>query len=171
MDAISYLREDLRWSHEFLALVMQDATPEQAHWHPPGTANPLGATYAHAVIAEDYLVHRVLMERPALFEDEWKGKTGFSNPQMIAEFEWGRELEVDLPSAREYAQAVFQAAESYLDTVSEDDLDRVLDLSEQGFGKKSIAELLSRNIISHTHNLIGEASVLKGIQGAKGYPW
>ena len=170
MNAIAYLADDLRWSHEFLEMVMQDVTHEQLHWHPPGNANPISATYAHAVIAEDMVVHS-LMGKPPLYESEWEGKTGFSEPQSQAEFEWGRGLKVDLPAAREYAQAVFKAAEDYLRSLSDGDLDRVIDLSEHGFGEKVLAEILSKNVISHTNNLTGEASVLKGLQGAKGYPW
>jgi hypothetical protein len=26
-------------------------------------------------------------------------------------------------------------------------------------------------VVSHMNNMIGESAVLKGIQGAKGYPW
>lgn len=171
MDAISYLREDLGYSHELLELVMQDATQEQLHWHPPGNANPLGATYAHAICSEDAVVHFVLMGKSPLYETDWAGKTGISMPQWGAEFEWGRELQVDLKTAREYAQAVYKAAEGYVSSLKEEDLDRTVDMTEQGFGKRSVAWVLSQFLISHNHNMAGEASVLKGLQGAKGYPW
>lgn len=171
MDAVSYLRNDLAYSHELLELVMQDATHEQLHWHPPGKANPLGATYAHAICSEDSVVHMVLMGKPPLFETDWLEKTGLSKPQWGAEFEWGRELKVDLATTREYAQAVYKSTTEYVSSLSEEDLDRVVDLTEQGFGKRSVALVLSQFVITHTHNMAGEASVLKGLQGAKGYPW
>jgi hypothetical protein len=34
-----------------------------------------------------------------------------------------------------------------------------------------VAWVLSALVISHMNNMIGESAVLKGIQGAKGYPW
>lgn len=171
MNAVSYLRDDLAYSHELLELVMQDATLEQLHWHPPGKANPLGATYAHAVCSEDAIGHMLLMDKPPLYESDWEGKTGISRPQWGAEFEWGRALKVDLNTAREYAQAVYRASADHLASLSDEDLDRTVDMTEQGFGQKSVAWIFSSFLISHTHNMAGEASVLKGLQGAKGYPW
>ena len=60
MDAISYLREDMRITHEWLEQTMQDVTQEQLDWHPPGIANPLGASYAHALLGEDGAVNQLL---------------------------------------------------------------------------------------------------------------
>ena len=111
------------------------------------------------------------MGKPALFESEWEGKTGISKPQWGAEFEWGRELKVDLEASREYAQAVYKAADDYLTSLTDEDLDRIIDMTDQGFGEQSVAWTISSFLISHTHNMAGEASVLKGLQGAKGYPW
>lgn len=60
MDAISTLQDGLQWAHELLEMVMADVTPEQAHWQPPGIASPLGAIYAHAVLAEDAVINAML---------------------------------------------------------------------------------------------------------------
>lgn len=171
MDPIAYIRSDIRWGHDLLEQVMQDATPEQAHWAPPGTANPLGATYAHALTSEDVIIHRFLQDREPLMEAEWMGKTGISEPQFGSDFEWARRVQVDLPAARRYAQTVYAATDHYLASLTAEDLDHTLDLSARGFGQKTIAWALSALVISHLNNMVGEAAVLKGIQGAKGYPW
>jgi len=107
MKAASYLREDIRWAHSLLELVMQDVTPELAAWHPPGLANPIGATYAHAAVGEDVIVRQLL-----------------------------------------------QGVEPLL-----------------GSSQKPVAWVLSALVISHLNNMTGEMSALKGVQGAKGYPW
>ncbi|MGH2620375.1 MAG: DinB family protein [Anaerolineales bacterium] len=171
MDAISYLREDVTWAHELLELVMQDATQEQADWAPPGRANPLGATYAHALTSEDMIVNRWLQGAAPLMESAWKGRTGISEPQFGSDFEWARRVRVQLPAAQAYAQAVYTATDHYLASLEPAALDRVLDLSKQGFGPKTAAWVLSALVISHMNNMTGESAVLKGIQGAKGYPW
>jgi hypothetical protein len=171
MDAISYLREDMGWAHELLKLVMQDAIQEQLDWAPPGRANPLGATYAHALTSEDVIVHRWLQGAEPLMESEWKSRTGISEPQFASDFEWARRVRVELPAAREYAQAVYAATDHYLASLEPGALDRVLDLSKRGFGQKTVAWVLSALVISHMNNMIGESAILKGIQGAKGYPW
>jgi len=171
MDAVSYLQMDISWAHELLELVMRDATQQQLDWAPPGRANPLGATYAHALTSEDVIVQRWLQGAVPLMESAWKGRTGISEPQFGSDFEWARSVRVDLPAAREYAKAVYAATDHYLASLEPAALDRVLDLSKLGFGPKSAAWALSALVISHMNNMIGESAVLKGIQGAKGYPW
>ena len=131
MKATSYIREDFRWAHSLLELVVQDVTPEQADWQPPGLANPIGATYAHAVCGEDVIVRQMLRNDEPLLESSWKGRTGISEPQLSADFEWARRVQVELP----------------------------------------VAWVLSALVISHLNNMAGEISALKGVQGAKGYPW
>ena len=93
---------------------------------------------------------------------------GISDPRPGSEFEWAREVKVDLEAARQYANAVYSATDQYLASLEPADLDRKLELS--GLGEKSVAFVLSSFLSSHTSNLTGEISVLKGIQGAKGYP-
>lgn len=172
MDSVSYLREDLRWAHEFLEMVMQDVTSEQLAWQPPGNANPIGATYVHAVCSEDAVLNSLLLgDRPPLYESTWQGKTGISKPQWSSEPDWAREVEVNLPQAREYAQAVYRASEDHLASLKPEDLARELDLTDWDFGRRTLAWVFSSLLISHMHNMIGEISALKGLQGAKGYPW
>ncbi len=170
MDAISYLREDMRITHEWLEQTMQDVTQEQLDWHPPGIANPLGASYAHALLGEDGAVNQLLRGDLPLFEGEWKGKTGISDPRMGSEFEWAREVKVAMEPARQYAAAVYKSTDDYLASLEPADLDRRLDLPGMGAGDKSVAWVLSSWISSHASNMTGEFSVLKGIQGAQGYP-
>ena len=170
MDAVWYVREDMRISHEWMEETMQDVTQEQLDWHPPGKANPLGATYAHAVASEDAIVHHLLVGDLPLFEGEWKGKTGISDPRWGSEFEWAREVKVDLEAARHYAEAVYASTDEYLASLEPSDLDRVLDLSEQGFGDKKMSWVCSAFLSAHASNMTGEISTLKGLQGAKGYP-
>jgi hypothetical protein len=107
MKAISVLQEGTQWAHEFLEMVTADVTPEQAHWHPPGIANPLWAIYAHAVLAEDGVIGMLKGSAP-LFASTWAGKTGVSDPQFQMTLEWAQGLKVELPTFRQYAQACIQ---------------------------------------------------------------
>lgn len=50
MDIITSHREALKWAADLLEMIMAAVTDEQAHWMPLGIANPLGATYAHALV-------------------------------------------------------------------------------------------------------------------------
>ena len=161
----------LKWAGDLLEMVMADVTEEQAHWQPPGIANPLGAQYAHAICAADAVIHIFLQGQPPLFQSSWAGKTGVSEPQMAATQEWARAVKVELTALRQYAQAVYSAINAYVDGLAPEDLERELDLSEAQLGVQTVDWVLSALVASHINNMTGEISCLKGLQGAKGYPF
>ncbi len=175
-NAIALLREQAGISHWLLEATMADVTPEQAQWTPPGIANPLGATYAHLVCSEDMIVNGMLRQQAPLAFSSWAGKTGLSEPQPTPEAwdkypAWTRSVQVDLGALREYAQAVYAATDEYLATLKDDDLGRKLDLSAMHLGEQTLGWALTVFIVSHAGTETGEVATLKGIQGAKGYPF
>src|SRR5436190_16851271 len=100
MNATTLLREQIQEAHGLLQTVAEDVTNEQAHWAPPGTANPLGATYVHAVASEDAVINLVLKGGAPLFATEWAGKTGASDVQPFSNPEWARSLQVNMSELR-----------------------------------------------------------------------
>ncbi|MDX1520960.1 MAG: DinB family protein [Anaerolineae bacterium] len=171
MNAISTLQQGLQWAHELLEMVMDDVTPEQLVWEPPGIANPVGALYVHAVAGEDGVVNALLRGGAPLFATDWADKTGASEPRFDMTLEWARSLQVDLPACREYAQAVYAATDGYLTSLTPDDLTGEVDLTGVNLGKRPLGWCLNALVIAHLNNMAGEISCLKGIQGAKGYPF
>jgi hypothetical protein len=171
MNLIFSHREALSWAGELLEMVMADVTPEQAVWIPPGAANPLGATYAHAVCGADAIIQGVLKGEAPLFAGAWAGRTGVSDPRMVSTFDWARSVAVDLPALRAYAQAVYHNADDYIASLDESTLDEERDLTDAGLGVRSVNWVLNALVVSHLNNMAGEISVLKGLQGAKGYPF
>ena len=170
MHATTLLREQVQQAHAFLEATMEGVTLEQAHWTPPGVANPLAATYVHAIVSEDLAISAVLKGGTPLYASEWAGKTGISEVQPLTTAEWAHRVRVDLPATRNYAQAIHAATDAYLATLTDEDLTRNLDLTNFGLGQMTVAALLSRLVLGHIDNMCGEISVLKGLQGAKGYP-
>lgn len=170
MNAISLLREQIQQAHGFLEATMEDVTSEQAHWTPPGTANPLGATYVHAIVSEDVAIQMVLQGGAPLFAGEWAGKTGVSEIQPLSTQEWARQVQVDLPALRRYAGAVDAATDKYLAGLTDEELARPVDLSSFGLGQSTVGYILNRFVLGHIDNMCGEISCLKGIQGGRGYP-
>ena len=78
--------------------------------------------------------------------------------------DWAVTLDIDL--FRQYAAAVYEATNEYLETVSDPELDRVVDA---GFAppmpvRSFIANLLAWHVATHQ----GEISALKGVQGFNG---
>ena len=171
MNAIEVCLQAYQWASDLMEMVMADVTPEQAAWVPPGIANPLGATYAHAALETDAMIQHFVRGEAPLYETTWASKTGVSQPQMGQTLAWGRALQVELPALREYARAVYRNTEQTIAALSEEDLEREVDLSPLGEGKRTLNWLLQAMVIGHLHNVVGEISALKGIQGAKGYPF
>lgn len=170
MNATTLLRDQVQQAHGFLAVTVADVTAEQAHWTPPGTANPIAATYVHAIASEDLAINMVLKGGAPLYATEWADRTGVSEIQPLTTAEWARRVRVDLPKLHAYAQAVHAATDTYLAALPDEELARVLDLSGFGLGEMTIGTLLNRMVLGHIDNMCGEISVLKGLQGAKGYP-
>ncbi len=173
---ISLLRQQLQEAHQFLEATIAGVTPGQAHWVPPGNAHPIGASYVHAIMTEDIVVNVALKGGAPLFATTWAGKTGFSEPMPMPGPDWkdyarwaGR-VQVDLPEMQAYTQAVYAATDGYLSSLTPEDLDQTIDLSNLGMGQVTRAWVLSRLVIGHADNICGEISCLKGLQGVQGYP-
>ncbi len=175
MDAISLLRQQVEEAREVLDGTMADVTPQQVHWSPPGKANPLGATYAHTIMSEDMVVNGILKGGAPLAMSTFAGKVGISEPYPMPGqgdlFEWAKRVKVDLPALREYGKAVRVATDAYLTSLSPGDLEKPLDLSNLGLGQRTVGWMLTTILLTHGSNHCGEISCLKGIQGAKGYPF
>lgn len=168
--AVELLRTQFKSAHETLENMMSDVTVDQAHWSPPGVANPLGATYAHIVASEDGVFNGMFKGAAPLMASSYAGNTGLSElpPQGFEWAEWGRSVQVDLAALKAYAQAVYAATDEYLGTLNDADLGGEVDLSAAGAGTMTVGQFSSimlANVQWHT----GEIACLKGLQGAKGY--
>ena len=82
----------------------------------------------------------------------------------------GPRVSVDLSALKSYAADVYAATDAYLATLTDADLDRELDLDAVGFGTRKLDWMLNLLLLNHVGTETGEIAVLKGIQGAKGYP-
>jgi hypothetical protein len=166
--------EDSRWNFEH---TVADITPEQLHTDPGGKALPLGSTYAHLLFTEDVLLQGLFQGKPPLYAAQWKDKTGasapmpsFLDPNWSEEnTKWSKSVKIDLPQIQKYQKAVFKATDAYMDTLTTKELKREVQVG--GLGKRTILQLITNFIVGHMENVTGEISVLKGLQGAKGYPF
>jgi len=169
---VALLRAQLKSAHEVLEGTIAGVTPDQAHWKPAGRAVPIGASYAHIATGEDYLINGILRGGTMLFASAWAGKVGVSEPPPQAGewADWARRVKVDLPAVKAYSQAVYQAADSYLATLSDADLERQCDMSGFGMGQQPASTVCSM-AVEHASWHTGEISSVKGLQGLQGYPF
>lgn len=172
MDAVSLLRQQIQTAHEVMEGTVADLTPEQAAHHPGGNAISAGALYAHSILGEDYFINAVIRGGQPLMMTSFGGRSGVSEPPPMGPGmdEWAKRVEIDLPALRQYAQAVYQKTDQYVASLQPEDLTREIEMDED-FGKQSLAWVLSMVAVVHPSNHCGEVSCLKGVQGAKGYPF
>jgi hypothetical protein len=173
--ASQILLPQLQQAHSALEQTMEGVTEEVAHFVPPGKANPIAGTYAHIVFSEDFFVHGFLQREKPLFETTFEGKTGASELQPTewqhAYPKWLKEVKVDIQQFREYAKAVFAASEEYVASLTDEDLEKDVDMTAMGMEKRKVYDFIANLISGHTYSITGEIAVLKGIQGLKGYPF
>ncbi len=173
MDAVSLLKTQIDFAHEVVEGTMANVDVDLCHKTPGGKAHPIGATYAHIALSEDFIVNMIICGQTPLVMGEWAGKAGISEPPPMpgspGTFEWANRVKVDLDQVKKYAQAVYAATSAYVSSLKPEDLDRELDVP--GFGKNSMAYYLNVGAVVHPSNHIGEVSAMKGIQGLQGYPF
>ena len=151
---------------------MADITTDQAMAAPAGKAHPIGANLAHLIMSEDNVVNGALKGAQPLMLSTFAGKTGVSEPPPAPGGDrdgWAKRVQVDIPALREYATAVHEATDTYVSGLSDSDLERTVEFGPMG--QQPISNVLSLIAIVHASNHIGEVSALKGVAGARGYPF
>lgn len=173
--ATEILLTQLKAVHEVLEQTMEGVTDKEAHFMPPGKANPIAGVYAHLVFSEDLFVHGFLKHTPPLAETTFKDTTGASEIHptewQVAYPKWLKEVKLDVKKFRTYAKAVFAESEAYVATLTAADIEEDVDMSAFGMGKKKKYDFIANLLSGHTYSIAGEIAVLKGIQGLKGYPF
>jgi hypothetical protein len=173
MNTVELARYSLDSAFGILGQVTADLTQELADWTPPGIANPIGATYWHAVSGADEVVYGWGMGQAPLYKrDGWREKVltvAAPEPEHGGDYlTYMRAIRVDLPTLHEYARAVAEGIQGWLDSLRPEDLERELD---SPLGKVNVGQLLEVFVTWHINAHCGEISALKGCQGVKGYPF
>ena len=170
MEILDMLRQQFKECSDWLGATMQGVTSGQAHWKPTGTANPLGATYAHALLTLDVVANVAIKGGAPLSATTWATKVGISEPPPVDDVTswgpWARLVQVDLDALRAYGQAVQGSVDQVLMSLTDTDLTRAV---ETPFGSNTVLFMITGVLIGHTRDHTGEISCLKGLQGAKGY--
>lgn len=166
MDVRTTLRQQMQSLHGTLEAAIGDCPGEMLSTKLPGsTINSIGAIYAHTILGEDGLLNGLVRGgSPVYFAGGWAPRVGIDMPQAGMEPDWT--VTLDLHLFRQYAGAVYQATDEFLATVSDADLERIV---EPGFAppmpvRSFVANVLAWHVATHQ----GEISALKGVQGVDG---
>jgi hypothetical protein len=132
---------------------------------PDSTLNSIGAIYAHTIFSEDGLLNGLIRgEKPVYYSGGWAEKVGVEMPKGGMDPDWAPSMDIGL--FREYAQAVYQATDTFLANATDDELNKVVDA---GFAPAMPTQSFVANILAwHVATHQGEISALKGVQGVDG---
>jgi len=169
MNATEYIRRQIAGARRVSDGVTSDLTDEMLNWTPPGTANPISAILAHVISGEDRFIQTVIQGKPTLWETQnWAEKMGVSvAPRRGANWEEYRGRKLSLGPFKAYEDAVRAATDAYLDTLTEEELDRKVIFNNE---ERLVGDMLAL-LVTHATQHAGEIAALKGIQGAKGLPY
>ena len=136
MDALDVIRHVTKRAWDWLEYtVVRDITEEQANWRPPGTANTIGATYAHTIVCADEDINRVMYGRPTLLESRWNGHAGLGKEYRFGEWNaFDPKVVVEWRTLREYARDVHAWLLESVDSLTEADLQMPVDMSRSPGG-------------------------------------
>jgi hypothetical protein len=170
MDAREYLQRQFAVMRQVADAPLQEITEEQVNWVPPGTANVISAILVHRAGVEDGIVQQRLRGEPRVWErDGWAAKTGVETlPGQNGGWEELKGQTIALAPVQAYAAAVHAATDTYLASLTDEDLRRDMPWPFGGTG--TVADYLAL-VVVHTALHAGEISALKGVQGAKGFPF
>jgi hypothetical protein len=79
-------------------------------------------------------------------------------------------MPVAVVKPRRSTAAVAAETDAWLASLSDAQLDQPMDLSGVGLGQHTCATAIALLVANHLGTETGEIAVLKGIQGARGYP-
>ena len=164
MNAKDYARSQVEGALDFLATCAKDMDEAQYNHKPAGNCNAAAKLHAHALSGADFFVTVVLAGQPSKWP-EFASQTGL--PENAMEI-WGSDATVKPSVIEAYAEAIKGPILEYIDTLSDEDLDREIDT--RFAGKQTIAWVLQL-VGSHTVGHAGEISAVKGTQGLKGLPF
>jgi uncharacterized damage-inducible protein DinB len=157
-------------AHQYLEGTLMGLTDPQYNWFPNGKPASIAGQYAHLVTSEDWLVNVKAGNSVPVMAASHTGRTGFETPPPPTGWDqWTHQNRVDLAALRNYAQAVYQATDAYLASITDDELSRPVDMSEVSMGQQTVSSILGLALLNNALHC-GEISCLKGLQGLTGYP-
>lgn len=101
----------------------------------------------------------------AIWNDDWAAQTGLPAEGFGAGQEEAEAQQLCLTSMEafaEYQEAVFAATEVYLNSASDDDLEREVPARQ---GTESVGQAISLHMLGHFNGHRGEINSLRGMQG------
>jgi hypothetical protein len=172
MDALDLIRHETKQSHAWLDNLVRGVTNEQANWRPPGTANSIAETYAHAVISADVDLNRYFYGRAPMICGAWGERVGLHD---LFPDDFANEGDIRWAELCAYGREVAGFMGELVDALTLDELDRSVEMMATKHGKpislgiwKGI-DFFALHGWGHIKMHGGEIACLKGLQRGEGH--
>ena len=173
MSEISFVRESLQSLHSAFGGAVKGLSQDEAHFRPNNKANHIAFIAWHYTRTVDNIVRFVLQRQPTVWmAGKWDQKFGLDSKTQGTGMSPGDAAALrisDIQAFYSYMNEVWQEAKIYLDTVSEQDLDRKMTIKP--LGELTLREVLGNTLLTHGYTHLGEIWLLKGLQGLRGSPF
>jgi DinB family protein len=168
---LELIRDSIQQQHEAWDKALSDLTPDQLHFRPNNRGNHIGFITWHYVRTEDNIVQFVFQNRkPTVWvEGGYDQKFGLPRTAQGTGMAPAEAAQMQFPALEQwmaYQHGVWQATDSWLNSLTEADLQRIV--SFKPFGDIPLMTAVRIPILNHGFMHIGQAQHLRQLQGLKG---
>ena len=165
MESKQIIRMGMEEFYEDLTKALEGLTPEERRFQPGAESHHIDFTVWHMARVEDTWVQVAARDMESVWSrDGWDEKWGI--PASEGGYGYSAERVRDLPrfsqsDIAEYYESVRRETFVYLDSLSEDDLDRVVD---RGYGRSVTIGWIFSHLIVELAQHTGQVAYLRGLQ-------
>lgn len=167
MNGVAAIKETIKLARQYLDGAIQDTDAKTMGTKLPGaTIGRIGEIYAHTVNGEDWAFNQLIQDKDSVMKTgRWADKLGIEEGK---EPDWNAVAQDHFAELQAYRQAVTEATDAFLDSLTDEDLERPIDF----FGRKeTMGWVIADTVLVHMSFHAGEVASLKGVMGLKGLPW
>jgi hypothetical protein len=172
VDVLELIRYESRAAYAWIDNIVSGITHVQANWQPPGTANSIAATYAHALISADVDLNQHFHGRAPIISGEWGARVGLHD---LFPDDFTCDGEIRWNELHRYGKEVERCVGALVDALTMDDLNRSFEMMATDGGEPTSLgmwkgiDIYQLHGWSHIRMHGGEIACLKGLQGLTGY--
>jgi hypothetical protein len=170
MEAIEFIRDQMRGLHTLFDRVTADLSDEQLHHLARPGVKPIAFCLWHYVRTEDNIIRFVLQHRPTVWmERGWDVRLGLDSRAQgtgMSEADASAFRIGSLADFRAYMTAVWAATDEYLKTLDPAAADRRVTIKP--VGEMSLLQALGGMCLTHGYRHLGEIEYARGLVGLKG---
>ena len=173
MTSLEFVRTSLGILQSSLDEAVGGLSTEQAHWRPGEGCNHIAFVAWHYSRTVDNMVRFVLQREPTVWmSGKWDERFGLDSKAQgtgMAPEDAAVLRIADVPAFCGYIKDVWSACSKYLETLTDDHLERTVTV--RPLGELTVGEVLGTTLLTHGYTHLGEVWLLRGLQGLKGSPF